>query len=75
MTRLPRVTGEQVKAALLRSGFVLTHVRGSHHYLRPKDGGVLVTIPVHSGEILALKTLKVILDQAGITVQQLRKML
>ncbi|HKV06665.1 MAG TPA: type II toxin-antitoxin system HicA family toxin [Thermoanaerobaculia bacterium] len=36
----------EVLAALQRGGFTLTHVRGSHHYLR-KSGTGLVVVPVH----------------------------
>lgn len=36
MTRLPRVTGKEVMAALMRKGFSLLYVRGSHHYFQPK---------------------------------------
>ena len=70
MTRLPRVTGKDVKRALLKNGFKIVHVRGSHHYLEPVGGGSLVTIPIHPGKILKPKTLKSILDQAGITVDE-----
>ncbi|MDK2854801.1 MAG: hypothetical protein PWQ41_350 [Bacillota bacterium] len=73
MTRLPRVTGKDVLKALLRLGFTVDHIEGSHHYLRPKGGGRLVTVPVHAGEILPLKTLKTILDQAALTVDQLKE--
>jgi predicted RNA binding protein YcfA (HicA-like mRNA interferase family) len=37
--------------------------------------GAVVTIPVHSGEIIKPKTLKSILDQAGMTVDELRALL
>ncbi len=32
----------RVVLALLRAEFVLSHIRGSHHYLRRRDGGGLV---------------------------------
>ena len=46
MTRLPRVTGRQVLGALRRGGFELTHIRGSHHYLRKPGADSLVVVPI-----------------------------
>lgn len=45
MTKLPRVFGKDVVNALKRAGFKLSHIRGSHHYLR-RPGSGLVSIPV-----------------------------
>jgi predicted RNA binding protein YcfA (HicA-like mRNA interferase family) len=69
------VSGKEVLAALLRAGFKEVHVRGSHHYLEPPQGGSLVTVPVHAKRILKPKTLRSILDQAGLTVDDLLKWL
>ena len=70
MTRLPRVFGKDVVNALKRAGFKLSHIRGSHHYLR-RPGSDLVSVPVHAGETTDIKTLKSILEQAGLTVEEL----
>jgi len=51
MTRLPRVTGQQVVAALCRAGFEIIRVKGSHHFLRHTDGRCTV-VPVHRGEVI-----------------------
>ncbi|BCV23834.1 type II toxin-antitoxin system HicA family toxin [Gelria sp. Kuro-4] len=73
MTRLPRVTGKDVLRALKRLDFQVDHIEGSHHYLRRRGGGRLVTVPVHAGETLTPKTLKTILDQAELSVDELRE--
>jgi len=70
MSRLPRVTGKEVAMALEYGGYVLVRVRGSHHYFRKTGHGGLVCVPVHSGEMLAPKTLKTILEQADLTVDE-----
>jgi predicted RNA binding protein YcfA (HicA-like mRNA interferase family) len=75
MTRAPRVTGKEVLGALQRRGYVLVHVRGSHHYLEPPGGGPYVTVPVHAGKTLKPKTLRKILDQADMTMDELRALL
>ncbi|UUX92525.1 type II toxin-antitoxin system HicA family toxin [Methanoplanus endosymbiosus] len=35
--------------------------------------GAIITVPVHSGKILAPKTLKTILLQAGLTIREFRE--
>jgi len=72
--RMPRVSGKDVVRALRRSGFTLTHIEGSHHYL-VSPAGKLVTVPVHGKKILKPKTLKSILEQAGLTVEELINLL
>ena len=51
MTRLPRMTGREVIAALQKAGFEVVRVKGSHHRLRHSDGRVTV-VPVHAGEVI-----------------------
>lgn len=69
--RLPRVTGKEVVAALLRLGFSLHHVRGSHHVLRNAVGRH-VTIPVHAGGIIGPGLLRSILEQAAVEEDDFR---
>jgi len=68
VTRLPHISGKKTLAALLHGGYTLTHVRGSHHYLRHPEKAALVTVPVHGNRDLPPGTLRSILDQAGLTV-------
>ena len=74
MSRLPGVTAREVMAGLRRAGFVLDHTRGSHHYWRRSDGA-MATVPAHAGETLKPKTLRSILRQAGLTVEQFQALL
>lgn len=73
--RQPRVSGKDVLAALHRAGFKELYIEGSHHYLERPDNGSLVTVPVHTNKILKPKTLKSILNQAGLSVDQLIELL
>ena len=50
-------------------------IKGSHHHLYHEGKDVLVTVPVHSGKILAPKTLKSILKAAKLTVDELEQLL
>ena len=73
--KLPRVTGDKVVRALKSGGFVEIRTRGSHCHLYHEQKNRLVTVPVHSGKIIAPKTLTSILKHAGITVEDFAKFL
>ena len=75
MSRLPRVTGGEVLSALGRAGFVVIRVVGSHHHLRRPDGSGRVVVPVHAGKTLKPKTLATLLHQAGLTVEEFRRLI
>lgn len=69
MTKLPQVKPKEVIKALERLGFVRIRTTGSHVRLRDSNGN-LVTVSFHN-RILAKGTLKSILNQAKITVEEL----
>jgi predicted RNA binding protein YcfA (HicA-like mRNA interferase family) len=51
VTRLPRVTGREIIAALEHAGFHVIRIKGSHHFLRSAQGRHTV-VPVHGGEVI-----------------------
>ena len=70
MPRLPRVTPKRVLSALLREGFYIHHQTGSQVNLRHHTKLHLhVVIPGHGGD-LAPKTVKSILAQAELTIEE-----
>ena len=73
--KLPRVAGDKVVRALRRGGFVEIRMRGSHYYLYHEQKDRLVSVPVHAGKIIAPKTLKSILKQAEMSVEEFKKFL
>ncbi len=74
--RAPRLTGKQIEKAVLRAGWHLHHSRGSHFYYRHPDYlGKQITLPIHAGEIIPQKTLKSILEQADLTLDEFAKYL
>jgi len=73
--RLPRITAAELLRALRRAPWYEDHQRGSHVYLRHPERPGLVTVPTHAGRTLRLKTLESILDQAGLSVDELRALL
>jgi len=74
VSRLPRITGKVLVAALQRLGFIVIRVNGSHHHLH-KIGSNLVTVPVHPGEILSPMVIKSVLKQADLDVDELIEVL
>ncbi len=69
MSRLPRLTGAEVVAALARAGFVNSRVKGSHHRLRHPDGRV-TTVPVHGAEVIGPGLLAKILRDCDLSREE-----
>ncbi len=67
---LPRITAKQIIPVLERRGFVFTRGSGSHRIYRNATGR-RVTVPFHTGKTLHPKTLKSILKDADMTVEEL----
>lgn len=74
MTRLPRVTGREVIAALRKAGFDVARIKGSHHFLRHTDGRVTV-VPVHAREIIGPGLLAAILRDCEIERDEFLRLL
>jgi predicted RNA binding protein YcfA (HicA-like mRNA interferase family) len=74
MPPVPAVRGDKLVRALERAGFDVTRIRGSHHRLRHPDGRS-TTVPVHPGRDVPKGTLRSVLDDAGMTVEELLKYL
>jgi len=74
MSRLPTVKPRQVVRALKRAGFEEHHQRGSHRYLRHPETRRMTSVPMHPGD-LPRGTLRAILSQTGITVEEFLELL
>jgi len=70
MSRLPRVTAQDVIRALERKGFALIRQSGSHKIYKNPEG-IRITVPFHSGKILHPKLLKAIMQDADLTESEL----
>jgi len=71
----PRITCRQLIRALRRAGFVEQRQRGSHLHMRRESDNRRVTVPVHRGHTVPPGTLRAILRDADITVDELRELL
>ena len=73
---LPTVNGRRAIRALQRAGFVIDRIAGSHHLLvHPDNSRHTVTVPVHGAHDLKSGTLRSIIRQAGMTVEEFRDLL
>jgi predicted RNA binding protein YcfA (HicA-like mRNA interferase family) len=53
------------------AGFVVDRIAGSHHVMTvPGDPGRTITVPVKAGRDLKPGTLRAIIRQAGLTVEE-----
>jgi predicted RNA binding protein YcfA (HicA-like mRNA interferase family) len=68
VTRLPRLTVQEVVRVIERKGFVLVRQSGSHKIFRNPEG-TRITLPFHSGKILHPKIVKSIMEDAGLSVE------
>jgi predicted RNA binding protein YcfA (HicA-like mRNA interferase family) len=71
MAQLPRMTGRDLVRALCKLGWVVVAQKGSHAQLKHPDRGGRVTIPLHAGQTIGPRLLRSILNQAGLTVDDL----
>ena len=75
MPKLPRVTPRSAVRALLRAGFYLHHQSGSHINLRHETNAHLHVVIAYHNKDLALKTVRSIIAQAGLTVEEFKGLL
>jgi predicted RNA binding protein YcfA (HicA-like mRNA interferase family) len=73
--KLPRVTSEQLIKALHRAGFEERRQRGSHLHLCRSSDSKRVTVPIHKGRIIHIGTLRAILRDIDLKIEDFRELL
>jgi predicted RNA binding protein YcfA (HicA-like mRNA interferase family) len=74
MARLPVVTVREALRALAKDGWVLGHTTSHVNLVHPTKPGS-VQVPNHPGQTIPRGTLKSIIAQAGLTVDEFRALL
>lgn len=74
MPRVPRLTAREICTVLEKLGFSVVRQSGSHIIYKNAEGK-RATVPYHAAKILHPKVLKSILRDAGITSEDLAKLL
>ena len=73
--QLPTITPKKLIRALEKAGFIFKRQTGSHRsYIHPDRAKKIVTVPFHKKD-LKKGTLKSILHQADLTVEEFIKLL
>jgi len=76
MSGLPVISGREVVRALTKAGFVVDRIAGIHHLMVfPGDPTRTVTVPVHAGRDLKPGTLRSIIRQTRLTVEEFSEFL
>lgn len=71
MGKLARDSAKKVIKKLKRAGFIETHQRGSHLYMKSADNTKIVTIPTHGSKDIPVGTLyNIVVRQAGMSVEE-----
>jgi predicted RNA binding protein YcfA (HicA-like mRNA interferase family) len=73
MSNFPVISGRERVTALLKVGFAVRRQHGSHVILRRQDPFVQLVVPDH--KVLDRGTLRAIIRQAGLTVEEFTKLL
>jgi predicted RNA binding protein YcfA (HicA-like mRNA interferase family) len=72
--KLPRITAADVIKVLEKIEFFLSRQSGSHKIYKNRDGK-RTTVSYHAGKILYSKTLKSILRDIDITIDEFRELM
>jgi predicted RNA binding protein YcfA (HicA-like mRNA interferase family) len=73
--RLPVVEAKDLARIARKMGFALDRQKGSHAIFYRESDGARVVIPMHSGRSIRRGTLLGIIEDMGLTVEQLRDLL
>jgi predicted RNA binding protein YcfA (HicA-like mRNA interferase family) len=74
MTKTPKLTGRELIKVLVKYGFNVGRIKGSHHFLKHSDGRSTV-VPVHSGETIGPGLLSKILRDCEIKKEDFSNLL
>lgn len=71
MGKLVRLSAVKVIKKLKQAGFIETHQRGSHLFLKSSDGTKIVTVPRHGSKDIPVGTLyNIVVRQAELSVDE-----
>ena len=74
MPKLPIIKAKELISVLSRLGFFKSHQVGSHAQFKHSNGRK-ITVPIHQGKEIGKKTLRGIINDIDITVEEFIKIL
>jgi predicted RNA binding protein YcfA (HicA-like mRNA interferase family) len=75
VSQTPAVTGKQLLKVLEKRGWYVQRIRGSHHILRHPRIRDAIPVPVHGNQAIKQGTLANILRTAGVSRDELNRLL
>ena len=73
--KVPRVGALELVSALKRAGFEERRQKGSHLHLRRESDKRRVTVPIHKGRDIPTGTLRSILKDADLSLEEFQELL
>ena len=73
--KVPRVGALELVSALKRAGFEERRQKGSHLHLRRESDQRRVTVPIHKGRDIPTGTLRGILKDADLSLEEFQELL
>ena len=75
MSRLGSYRGEQVVKAFQRAGWRIARIRSSHFILEREGSAITLSVPVHKGKNVKRGTLRDLIRDAQLSVEEFIKFL
>jgi len=70
MSRLGSYRGEEVVKAFQRAGWRIARIHGSHVILEKEGSIVTLSVPVHKGKNVKRGTLRDLIKDAGLSIEE-----
>lgn len=70
MSKLPNVSGRKAIKAFEACGFMVARINGSHHVMKKEGHPLRLTIPVHGNDSLKTGTLRGLIRDSGLSVDE-----
>ena len=74
MPKLAIISGKKMIKLLKWRGFEVVRIRGSHHFLKNEENGLVTTVPVHNNEDLGTSMIKDILSDVDMGRKEYEKL-
>ncbi len=74
MSKIPAITGKKMIKALIKAGFEVARIKGSHHFLIHPDGRRTL-VPVHGKETIGKGLFSQILRDCELHIEDFLKLL
>lgn len=70
MASLPSITAKEAVSAFEKIGFKFDRKTGSHYILKKKDFPLILSVPIHGNRTLKAGTLRSLIRDAGLSLDE-----